>query len=115
VYYAPAAYCEFFWVSSPDAKHSRNIGTRRDVSIVIFDSSVPIYKGKGVFMSAAAQELLGDERAAIEIFSRRSLTHGGPEWTLERVQSPAHLRLYRASAVDLFVLYEDDRRVPVAL
>ncbi len=116
VYYAPKAYREFFWVSSPDTRHSRNIGMRREVSIVIFDSSVPIYTGKGVYISAAAQELVGDERAdAIEIFSRRSLTHGGPEWTLEQVQSPAHLRLYRTSAVDLFVLYEDDRRVPVAL
>jgi dihydrofolate reductase len=92
VYYAPTAYREFFWVSSPDTRHSRNIGVRRDVSIVISDSSVPIYTGKGVYMSAAAQELVGDERAdASEIFSRRSLTHGGPEWTLEHVQSPAHL------------------------
>lgn len=116
VYYAPAAYREFLWVSSPDTKHSRNVGTRREVSIVIFDSSVPIYTGKGVYLSAAARELTGDERAdPIEIFSRRSVAHGGSEWTLEHVQSPAHLRLYRANAVDLFVLYEDDRRVPVTL
>ena len=115
VYYAQAGYREFFWVSSPDARHSRNLATRAEVSIVIFDSSVPISTGQGVYMSAAAQELDGDERAdAIEIFSRRSLAHGGPEWTVERVQAPAHLRLYRAKAVDLDVLYEDDRRVPVA-
>jgi nitroimidazol reductase NimA-like FMN-containing flavoprotein (pyridoxamine 5'-phosphate oxidase superfamily) len=48
VYYAPAAYREFFWVSSPDTRHSRNIGTRAEVSVVIFDSSVPIYTGRGV-------------------------------------------------------------------
>jgi nitroimidazol reductase NimA-like FMN-containing flavoprotein (pyridoxamine 5'-phosphate oxidase superfamily) len=114
VYYAPAAYREFYWVSSPDTKHSRNIEARGELSIVIFDSSVPIYTGKAVYMSATALELEGDERAeAIEIFSRRSLAHGGPEWTLERVQSPARIRLYGAIADDLYVLYEDDRRVPV--
>ena len=115
VYYAPATYREYLWVSSPDAKHSRNLATRAEVSIVIFDSSVPIYTGRGVYMFAAAQELAAAERAdAIEIFSRRSLAHGGPEWTLEQVQSPAQLRLYRARAADLYVLYEDDRRMPVA-
>ena len=115
VYYAHAGYREFFWVSSPERKHSKNLAARTEVSIVIFDSTAPIYTGQGVYMSAAAQQLAGDERTdAIEIFSQRSLAHGGPEWTLERVQSPALLRLYRASAVDLYVLYEDDRRVPVA-
>jgi len=31
------------------------------------------------------------------------------------VQSPARLRLYRATAVDHYVLDEHDRRVPVTL
>jgi len=116
VYYAPEAYREFLWVSSPDTKHSRNIEARAEVSIVIFDSSVPIYTGQGVYMAAAAREVVGEDRAdPIEIFSRRSLAHGGPEWTVEHVQSPARLRLYRAVALDLYVLYEDDRRVPLTL
>jgi hypothetical protein len=42
------AYREFFWVSSPDSTHSRNLAGRPDVSIVIFDSSVPISTGQGV-------------------------------------------------------------------
>jgi nitroimidazol reductase NimA-like FMN-containing flavoprotein (pyridoxamine 5'-phosphate oxidase superfamily) len=116
VYYAPAAYREFFWVSSPDATHSRNLEARPDVSIVVFDSSVPISTGQAVYMSATARELAGEERAeALEIYSRRTLAHGGREWTLEGVQSPARLRLYRATAVDHFVLDERDRRVPVTL
>jgi hypothetical protein len=116
VYYAPAAYREFFWVSSPDATHSRNLEARGEVSIVVFDSSVPIGTGQGVYMSAAAGELAGDERSeGIDIFSRRSLAHGGHEWTLEDVQAPARLRLYRAVAVDHYVLDPADRRVPVTL
>ena len=78
VYYAPAAYREFLWVSRPEAKHSRNLSARSEVSIVIFDSSVPIGTGGGVYMSAVAQELAADEQAeGIAIFSRRSLAHGG--------------------------------------
>jgi nitroimidazol reductase NimA-like FMN-containing flavoprotein (pyridoxamine 5'-phosphate oxidase superfamily) len=116
VYYAPAAYREFFWVSSADATHSRNLEARPDMSIVVFDSSVPISTGQAVYMSAAGRELVGEERAeALEIYSRRTLGHGGREWTLEDVQSPARLRLYRATAVDHFVLDERDRRVPVTL
>ena len=116
VYYAPAAYREFFWVSSPDATHSRNLEARHEVSIVVFDSGVPISTGQAVYMSATAGELVGDERAeALEIYSRRTLAHGGREWTLEDVQSPARLRLYRATAVDHYVLDEHDRRVPVTL
>lgn len=35
VYYTPDRYTDFYWISSPDATHSRNIGERADVSIVI--------------------------------------------------------------------------------
>jgi uncharacterized protein YhbP (UPF0306 family) len=115
VYYAPADYREFFWVSSPDSRHSRILEGRGQVAIVIFDSSVPIGTGQGVYMSAVAQEVGGDERSAgIEMFSRRSLAHGGHAWTLQDVESPARLRLYRATAVEQF-LGVNDRRVPVTL
>ena len=116
VYYAPAAYREFFWVSSPDATHSRNLEARPEVSIVVFDSSVPISTGQAAYMSATARELVGDARAeALEIYSGRTLEHGGHEWTLQDVESPARLRLYRATAVEHYVLDEYDRRVPVTL
>jgi nitroimidazol reductase NimA-like FMN-containing flavoprotein (pyridoxamine 5'-phosphate oxidase superfamily) len=38
VWYAPAEYREFFWVSDPEARHSRNIAARPQVAIVIFDA-----------------------------------------------------------------------------
>ena len=116
VYYAQAEYREFFWVSSPDTQHSRNIETRRELSIVIFDSSAPIDTGNGVYMSAVAEEILGDEReTGIDVFSRRSLAHGGRPWTLQDVDAPAKLRLYRATARDVYVLDpHTDRRLRVA-
>jgi nitroimidazol reductase NimA-like FMN-containing flavoprotein (pyridoxamine 5'-phosphate oxidase superfamily) len=116
VYYASAGYRDFFWVSVPGAKHSRNLEVRPELSIAIFDSSVPVDTGQCVYMSAVARELAGDERAEpLDIFSRRGLGHGGRAWTLADVQAPARHRLYQASAVDQYVLDEHDERVPVTV
>jgi nitroimidazol reductase NimA-like FMN-containing flavoprotein (pyridoxamine 5'-phosphate oxidase superfamily) len=38
VWYATEDYGEFFWVSSPDARHSHNISVRPEVAMAIFDS-----------------------------------------------------------------------------
>jgi Pyridoxamine 5'-phosphate oxidase len=105
VYFASAGYREFYWVSSPEAKHSRNIAVRSQISIVIFDSRVPIGTGQGVYMSVVAEELTGaDLERGIEILSQTSLRHGGHEWKLEDVQAPALYRLYRATVQDHWIL-----------
>jgi nitroimidazol reductase NimA-like FMN-containing flavoprotein (pyridoxamine 5'-phosphate oxidase superfamily) len=116
VYFAHSEHRDFFWVSRPDARHSRNIAARPDVSIVIFDSSVPIGTGQGVYMTARARELEGEDRTAgLEVYSRRALEHGGRAFTQDDVTGSAALRFYRANAVEQFVLDDFDRRVPVPL
>ncbi|MDQ4028081.1 MAG: pyridoxamine 5'-phosphate oxidase family protein [Actinomycetota bacterium] len=116
VYYAPASYKEFFWVSSPEARHSRNLVTRSEVSIVIFDSRVPPGTGQGVYMSAVAPELNDvDFVRGIDLFSRRSQAHGVGPWGPEDVLPPARHRLYRAIASEHFVLGRGDERTPVVL
>ena len=42
VYFAHIGFTEFFWVSSPDVTHSRNIAARPEVGIAIFDSHAAI-------------------------------------------------------------------------
>ncbi|HEY3002866.1 MAG TPA: pyridoxamine 5'-phosphate oxidase family protein, partial [Kribbellaceae bacterium] len=59
VYFATADYAEFYWTSADDAAHSRNIARRPQVSMVIFDSQVPTYHGRAVYLSATATELTG--------------------------------------------------------
>jgi nitroimidazol reductase NimA-like FMN-containing flavoprotein (pyridoxamine 5'-phosphate oxidase superfamily) len=116
VYYAVDDYRDFIWVSAPETQHSRNMGSRPDISIVIFDSSAPISTGRGVYMRATAAEVVGDERLSpIEVFSKRAIGHGGRPWSLADVISPARLRLYRASVVERFISGEGDRRIPVDL
>jgi hypothetical protein len=116
VYFAPSGYRDFFWVSEPEASHSINLRDRREVGIVIFDSSVPIGTGQGVYMVGVARELPAHETAeGIEIFSNRSLGHGGTEWTTEDVSPPARHRLYQATAEAHYVLDQHDHRVEVSL
>jgi uncharacterized protein YhbP (UPF0306 family) len=104
VYFAVAAYREFFWVSDPEVTHSRNLAVRPELGIVIFDSTVPINTGQGVYLSAVAEQLTGADRdRGIEIFSTRSLAHGADTWTLADIEPPAVLRLYRAVASECSV------------
>jgi hypothetical protein len=118
VYFAPHDYRDFFWVSRPEARHSRNLSARdgKAIAIVIFDSSVPIGAGRGVYMSAVAREVPVDDSAeGLAVFSRRSVAHGGVGWTAKDVQPPAELRLYQATATEHYILGARDQRVRVTL
>jgi hypothetical protein len=117
VWYAPASYREFFWVSKPGARHSQNIGVRPDIAIVIFDSTVPIGTGKAVYMSARAEEVTaaGEVERGMAVFSARSVAQGGLEWMAADVGASARLRLFRALASEQFVLSPQDERLPFSL
>jgi nitroimidazol reductase NimA-like FMN-containing flavoprotein (pyridoxamine 5'-phosphate oxidase superfamily) len=115
VWYATADYRDFFWVSKPEARHSRNLAGRPEVSIVIYDSH-EAGGWKSVYLSATAKETSGGEvDRGIEIFSSGSVAQGLPAWTHHDVRPPARHRLYRATASELFVLSPGDERLPVDL
>ncbi|MCT9081530.1 pyridoxamine 5'-phosphate oxidase family protein [Streptomyces fulvoviolaceus] len=120
VYFAHADCREFFWVSSPEATHSRNIAVRPEVGIVVFDSAVEIGTGQGVYMAAVAEAVADGAEAerGLDVFSRRSVRHGGRVWTADDVRGDSGIRLYRAVAEDHSMLAKDgqpDHRVPVDL
>jgi dihydrofolate reductase/uncharacterized protein YhbP (UPF0306 family) len=106
----PGRYRELYWVSDPQARHSRNIAARPDVSAVIFDSHAPVGTGRGVYLSAVAEQVADAELdAAIEVFSRRSAAQGAPAWTRDDVVAPSRLRLYRATVSECFLGERDER------
>lgn len=109
VWFAPDGYTRFLWVSREDTRHSRNLGVRQQLSIVIFDSRAPIGTGEGVYMDAVAEQL-GEPEEAIGIFSRRSVAQGGSEWTAADVSPPAVLRLYLATATEQWLGRRDRRQ-----
>jgi nitroimidazol reductase NimA-like FMN-containing flavoprotein (pyridoxamine 5'-phosphate oxidase superfamily) len=116
VWFAPADYREFFWVSSPAARHSRNIAIRPEVRIVIYDAQVPDGSAAAVYMTAVAQELTGAaQKRGLEVFARESEAQGLSVWGRANVSAPARHRLYRAAVTEQWVLDPHDERLPVTL
>jgi nitroimidazol reductase NimA-like FMN-containing flavoprotein (pyridoxamine 5'-phosphate oxidase superfamily) len=113
VWYAPVEYREFLWVSSPEARHSRNLALRPELAIVIFDSH-EAGGWKALYMVAVAEEL-SDVDEKIRIYSRHGEAQGLRAWTREDVLPPARHRLFRADASEHFVLDPHDQRIPVDL
>ena len=107
VWYAPRGYSELFWISYPDARHSRNLAERPQLSIVIFDSTVEPGHGQAVYMTGEAAQTTD----GLEVFSARSEAQGLGEW--KDLSGP--LRLYRAVVTQHWMLGEErDERVPVS-
>ena len=114
VWYAREGYEGLYWVSKPGARHSRNIAARPPVSIVVFDSQVPVGSAAAVYMQAVAQELTGAELdPGLDVFGRESAAQGLRVWTRSDVTAPARHRLYRATVTEHWVLDPRDERVPV--
>jgi nitroimidazol reductase NimA-like FMN-containing flavoprotein (pyridoxamine 5'-phosphate oxidase superfamily) len=118
VWFAADGYAEFYWVSSPEVQHSRNLAARPRVYLVVFNSQVPISTGQAVYMSASAAQVTAaaDIDRGMEIFSRASVSQGARAWTAADVREPASLRLYRATVTQHWVLdpvNRPDHRVPV--
>lgn len=122
VYFSSEEYREFYWMSSPEVRHSHNILLRPQISIVIFDSQVRAGRGQAVYMSAVAEELSGVEfDRGLQIYNGRfqnPAEHGVLTIRPEDVQAPALYRLYRAFAQEYWVLDpagHPDHRTPVTL
>lgn len=105
VWFAFESYDSFHWISSPDAKHSRNIAARPEVAIAMFDSSVPVGGGEAVYMKGVATELAGAElHQGIQIFDRASCRDIGRGWDRDDVEEDALFRLYRATISEHWTL-----------
>jgi nitroimidazol reductase NimA-like FMN-containing flavoprotein (pyridoxamine 5'-phosphate oxidase superfamily) len=114
VWYAREGYDELYWVSSPQARHSRNIAARPQISIVVFDSQVPVGSAAAVYMQATAQEVTGAELdRGMAVFAGEGAAQGLRPWTLADVTAPAKHRLYRATVTEHWVLGPRDERLPV--
>ena len=122
LYFTASQYAEFYWISSPEARHSRNLARRPQVSLVIFDSRVAVGAGQAVYISARAEELTnGDVEGGLAIYNGRfpnPAERGVRLIKLEDVSAPALFRLYRAVASEYWILdpgARSDVRIAVAV
>ena len=94
VYYTPARYSDFYWVSAPGAQHSLNLAERPETEIVIFDSSAPANRGEGVYLTATVTEVPDDQLDLVAAEAFRT-TAGARPFTPGELRDGA-LRLYVA-------------------
>jgi nitroimidazol reductase NimA-like FMN-containing flavoprotein (pyridoxamine 5'-phosphate oxidase superfamily) len=113
VWFAARGIRYFVWASKPGARHSGNIVENPRVSLVVFDSGKAPGDGSALYVSAEAA-LVGDDGfdEALDVYNSRQVT----AWEPGRLREPARHRLYRAVALEAFVLDDHDERirVPVA-
>ena len=104
VFFAARDYREYYWMSSPDATHSRNLAGQPRVSIVVFDSRQPPGTGHAVYLSAAAEEVdEADLDRALGVYPGPA-DRGGKALPADDFRAPAPWRLYRATATGAWVL-----------
>jgi nitroimidazol reductase NimA-like FMN-containing flavoprotein (pyridoxamine 5'-phosphate oxidase superfamily) len=113
VWFATEDHRDFYWVSDPNTRHSRNIAARPEIAIAIFDSSVTPGDAAAVYMRAHAEQVAPAD--IMGVFARESERQGLAAWTEASVTEPAKHRLYRARATEHWTLNERDERVPQAV
>jgi hypothetical protein len=96
VYYTPARYTDLYWLSSPQAQHSRSLSERPEVEIVIFDSTAQVGNGEAVYLAATARPVRDDQLAATCTEAFRT-SAGGRRFEPDELRGAAPLRLYVAS------------------
>ena len=116
VFYAAAGHHELFWISSPEVTHSRNLATRPDVSVVIFDSRAPVGTGDAhaVYMTATAAEVPEGDLERVLATVRGFAERGGRDVAPADLRAPAPYRLYRATVTGHSVICPRPPGVPCA-
>lgn len=101
VYYHHADYRDFYWVSSPDAQHSRNVVARAEVSFVIFNSTLlPTQDNQAVYVDAMVEQV---QEADLPEQCARAFANvgvGTRAFAPEELSGEGDLRLYRATATN---------------
>jgi general stress protein 26 len=114
VWFAERGVRQFVWVSRTTRRHSQNVAQRAEIALVVFDSTVPAGSGSAVYVEAVAALVPDADLAdALPVFNAKCEAFGLSTWDKSTVSGQAPHRLYRATASQVWVLDEDENRVPV--
>ena len=95
VYFNHHEHRSFYWVSSPDSQHSRNIAADPRVNAVVFDSSTPPGGSRAVYLTGTAGEVPEPDLDSEIPRAFAQLDKGGRAFTREELSGDGDLRLYR--------------------
>jgi uncharacterized pyridoxamine 5'-phosphate oxidase family protein len=98
VYYTAAGYTDFYWVSSPEAQHSRNLAERPEVQIVIFDSTAPVGQGEAVYLRGTAKQMPDGQLESVLSQAFRTGA-GARQFKANELRGGAPYRLYVAHVI----------------
>lgn len=98
VYTAYDKDLNFYWTSTKDAQHSKNIRTNQEVFLVIYNAKAPEGTGRGVYFIADAMELKNVDDIKIARHytqARKGQTAGDPD----RFLGKSLRRVYKAQII----------------
>ncbi|GHJ57456.1 hypothetical protein Nm8I071_67630 [Nonomuraea sp. TT08I-71] len=102
----------FYWVSTETSQHSLNLAARPDVSLVVFDSTVPPYHGRCLYAVGTAKRLGGDDvRRGLAVYPGPE-SRGGSSMTVRDVTGSTPWRLFGARVSALWALCPREPRRP---
>jgi uncharacterized protein YhbP (UPF0306 family) len=104
VFYSVDGYRDFYWISSQDATHSKNLKCRPAVAFAILNSADPVGSGQAVYIRANAEELTHPcDEEALRIYPGAP-SRGARHVTADQVRGLSPFRVYRARAADYSIL-----------
>ena len=124
VFFAHDAEYNLYWVSYTEATHSKNIRARKELGIVIFDSTAPEGEGDGVYFDAEAYELndITQINHAMKFLGKKVKLDEYRVKSIDEVSGKALWRIYVAKPKSISTLSSTtingqyiDRRVDVNL
>lgn len=116
VYFAADGLDAFYWTSTPNSRHSRNLAAHPAVSLVVFDSTVEPFHGRALYAEGTAGELTAEEiGVGLGSYPRRDGRGDGTGLCEQDVTGASAWRLYRATASAVWVLCPREPRRPCPL
>ena len=103
VFFAYDEEYNLYWVSYKESTHSKNIHSRKEIGIVIFNSTLPEGEGEGVYFDATAEALENatDMSNAMKILSKRVKIDEFKVKSIEQVSGEGVWRIYRATPIKI--------------
>ncbi len=107
VFFTPLGRDQLCWVSSPNTRHSRNIGQRAGIAITVYDSNVAVGRAEAAYFDAnAARSKLDETDAAL--FALNARLPRSKRLSAADLLPDGPMAVYRADLLHSYLLVRGD-------